>query len=127
MNMTVSDQIIQVIDNLCEKFGLVIDWTSETAVPYMATLCTKLVSFEIWSSVAWLIIMLVGFIVALMLIRKFRHSGIDVIVPISMVSGFFCMFAISGCIAQIMDIIKCLTFPEMFVFEYVQRVINAAH
>ena len=30
--MTVSEQIIQVLDALCEKFGLVIDWTSENAI-----------------------------------------------------------------------------------------------
>lgn len=52
--MTVSDQIIQVLDNLCEKFGLAIDWTSENVIPYLTTLCTKLVSYEIWTSVAWL-------------------------------------------------------------------------
>lgn len=26
----VSDQIIKVLDNLCEKFGLAIDWSSKT-------------------------------------------------------------------------------------------------
>lgn len=35
--MTVSDQIINVLDALCEKFGLVIDWTSENVVPYLTT------------------------------------------------------------------------------------------
>ena len=125
--MTVSDQIIQVLDNLCEKFGLAIDWTSENVIPYLTTLTTKLVSFEIWTSVAWLVILLVGVIIALTLIWKFRYSNFDIITPLSFVSIFFGAFAIPGCIVQIMDIIKCLTFPELFVFEYVQNLINAAH
>ena len=28
---------------------------------------------------------------------------------------------------QIMDIIKCLTFPEMFVYQYIKGLIEAAH
>ena len=70
--MTVSEQIIQVLDALCEKFGMAIDWTGENVIPYVATLCTKLVSYEIWTSVAWIalcaMIILTGFI----LIKKYK-------------------------------------------------------
>ena len=31
--MTVSEQIIQVIDALCEKFGIAIDWTTQNIIP----------------------------------------------------------------------------------------------
>lgn len=57
--MTVSEQIIQVIDKLCEKFGMAIDWTGENAVPYIETLGQKLVTYEIATSVAWMFIWLI--------------------------------------------------------------------
>ena len=41
--MTVSEQIIQVVDMLCEKFGMAIDWTGENVIPYIEVLCKKLV------------------------------------------------------------------------------------
>lgn len=125
--MVVSEQIIQVLDHICGKFGLAIDWTSENVFPYLATLCTKLVSYEIWTSVAWLAILIMGIVIALTLIIKYKDADIDIIAPIGIGSGFFGIFAIAGCIAQIMDIIKCLTFPEMYVFEYVKTLIEAAH
>lgn len=128
--MTVSEQIIQVLDALCEKFGLAIDWTSENVIPYLTMLATKLVSYEIWTSVAWLAILLVGFSVALMTIKKYRSN----IIKDEMLCVFIGIFGfvgggavIAGIIQQIMDIIKCLTFPEMFIFEFIHGVINAAH
>lgn len=129
--MTVSDQIIQVLDNLCEKFGLAIDWTSENVVPYLTTLATKLVTFEIWTSVAWLAFILIGLLAAILLFRKCRQIDTiedEMLVAISIPVGLFGgAIAIAGLISQVMDIIKCLTFPEMYVFEYVKNLIEAVH
>ena len=128
--MTISDQIIQVLDALCEKFGFAVDWTSENVIPYLTPLATKLVAYEIWTSVAWLVILLLGLSAAVMAIKKYRSIifqddiGYVIIGVFGLVGG---TFASSGVIQQIMDIIKCLTFPEMFIFEYIQGVINAAH
>lgn len=33
--MQVSDQIIQVLDAICDKFGLAVDWTSTNVLPYL--------------------------------------------------------------------------------------------
>ena len=33
--MKVSNQIIEVLEYLCQKFGIVIDWTSESILPYL--------------------------------------------------------------------------------------------
>ena len=140
--MTASEQIIQVIDTLCEKFGIVIDWTGENVIPYIETLCGKLVSYEIGTSIAWMAIWLVvsicSIVVAKKLVPVFKN-GIEK----DKQSRFYTAdwevgagFAIVGLViinlitvctvcTQIMDIIKCATFPEMFVFEYVQSIINA--
>lgn len=126
--MEVSDQIINVLDALCEKFGLVIDWTSENVVPYLTILASKLIAYEIWTSVAWVVITLAITITACNLIRKHKEMFLDggefVFIPIGFFGG---LIAIGAIINNIMDIIKCLTFPEMYVFEYIQNMINAAH
>ena len=130
--MTVSDQIIQVLDALCAKFGLAIDWTSENVIPYLTTLCTKLVTWEIWSSVAWIGIMAVLTIVSIIFVAKCRIFTSDFvsdwdILAIFLICGFLALWVGAAiCIGiQIFDIIKCNTFPEMFVFEYIQNAINA--
>lgn len=127
--MQVSDQIIAVLDNLCEKFGLAIDWTSETILPYANTLFTKLVSYEIWTSVAYILFSVLGAIACVKVIqyviKKLDDMGELAAVPVILCAtlGIFTVANIGG---QIIDIIKCLTFPELFVFEYIQNLINNA-
>lgn len=131
--MTVSDQIIQVLDALCLRFGMAIDWTSENVIPYLTTLCTKLISWEIWSSVAWIGIMVVLSIISIIIVAK---CGIftseftlewDILAFLAQCAFLSLWVGAVFCIgAQIFDIIKCNTFPEMFVFEYIQNAINSS-
>jgi hypothetical protein len=125
--MAVSDQIIQVLDALCEKFGMAIDWTSANIMPYLTTLFTKLVTWEIWTSVASIIFAIVGLAasITLFILAIKRIDDWDIIGVLLACFSFICGF-ITMCIigTQIFDIIKCVTFPEMFVFEYVQKLIN---
>jgi hypothetical protein len=127
--MAVSEQIIQVLDALCDKFGLVVDWTSENVVPYLSTLCTKLVSYEIWTSVAWIVICTILSTIGIIIwSNKNFRLGLDNIDigPCTMATIFVICWVTSLIlvIMQIMDIIKCVTFPEMYIFEYVQRILN---
>lgn len=69
--MTVSEQIIQVVDALCEKFGIAINWTSENVIPYIETLCRKLVTYEISTSIAWMVIMTLLSIGSIVAAKKF--------------------------------------------------------
>lgn len=139
--MTVSDQIIQVLNYLGDKFGIAIDWTSENVIPYITTLCANLISYEIWTSVAWIAIMLLFSIASIIatkkLYPKFKaglekeartgdvwwHMGSIVSV---MALIFLNLVAIIVIGQQVMDIIKCVTFPELYVFEYIQGIINGA-
>lgn len=127
--MTVSEQIIQVLNVLCAKFGLVIDWTSENVIPYISVLFEKLVKYEIWTSVAWMVFALVAIaITAIVFVRArkaevFEDDFFGPLVVIFLIVGF--LVFISVVICQTMDIIRCVTFPEMFVFEYVQQLISS--
>ena len=130
--MTVSEQIIQVLDALCNKFGFAIDWTSENVIPYIDTLCTKLVYWEIWSSVSWIGIMAVLSVIAAIISAKLQIFSEDfyidwdisgVLLTIFFISLWFATVLCVG--TQIFDIVKCCTFPELFVFEYIQGIINS--
>lgn len=58
--MTVSEQIIQVLDNLGEKFGLALDWSSENILPYVSELMNKAVSYELWMNIIIFIFITIG-------------------------------------------------------------------
>lgn len=138
--MTVSEQIIQVLDALCEKFGIVIDWTSENVIPYITTLGSKLISYEIWESIAWMVfslLMSVGItLIAKKLFPVFKRGvenqksyeiGWNVASTFAIIGlVIFYSIMIAEFVTQTMDIIKCATFPELFIFEYIQDLINTA-
>ena len=131
--MTVGEQIIQVLNALCEKFGLVIDWTSENVIPYLGELCGKLVNYEIWTSVAWMatMVLLSGIfgLCAKKVIPIAREKLDEYDYPIAatitvIFVATFCFATIICCGVQIFDIVKCVTFPEMYIFEYVKHAIE---
>ena len=72
--MSFSSQFIEVLDALCEKFGIVIDWTSQNVMPYLTDLATRLISYEIWTSAAWIVILGVAFIVLWKLTKNARKG-----------------------------------------------------
>ena len=143
--MIVSEQIIQVIDALCEKFGIVIDWTSENVIPYLEVLCGKLIAYEIGTSIAWMVIWLVASLSSIIATKKLipafktglekekakRSYYNDVwdweIITFFAIIGlvFINIISILVIVFQTMNIIKCVTFPEMYIFEYVQSIVNA--
>lgn len=54
MGATVSNQTIEVLNALCEKFGIAIDWTGQNVIPYVKEFMKKAVNYELWTSVGWI-------------------------------------------------------------------------
>lgn len=138
--MTTSEQIIQVIDALCEKFGIAIDWTSKNIVPYVETLCKKLVTYEICTSIICIVFMILLGVASIIAAKRLtpifkeglkrdRQSYCDfgwiVGTPFAIVGLIIIGIIIIGTIGQqIMDIVKCAVFPEMYIFEYIKKLSN---
>jgi hypothetical protein len=137
--MTVSEQIIQVINTLCEKVGIAIDWTGDNVIPYVTLLCDKLITFEIATSIVWSVLFLVLAIVGT-IVRKGIFSwsmkrakedpynedwyyfigGFCVVAEVGLWIAFTAVTA-----TQAFDIVKCLAFPEMYLFEYISALISS--
>ena len=58
-----SEEVIKILDDLCKRFGIAIDWSSENIVPYLEQLCKKYINYEIVTSVIWIILFATGFII----------------------------------------------------------------
>lgn len=54
--MNISDQIIAVINDLCQKLGFAIDWSADNVLPKIEKLCTKYIKYEITTSYAWILL-----------------------------------------------------------------------
>lgn len=122
--MTVSDQIIAVLNDLCAKFGVAIDWSAENVVPYVTELCDRYIRYEIATSIAWALI--VTIIPAILLIIAHKHPDEDVSIPCSIIGCVGAVIAFITVSFQIFDIIECVTIPEKTIFEYVRIILRSS-
>ena len=124
--MTISSEIIEVLDYLGEKFGIAIDWTSNNVLPYLQTLVDKFIKWEISTSIVWIIIaafVIVAMIVLINLkgIREINEEtyGMLWIPIIALIIVSFIVICI-----QIFDIIECNIFPEKALYDFIKVMLN---
>lgn len=124
--MTVSSEIIEVLDYLGEKFGIAIDWTSNNVLPYLQTLVDKFIKWEISTSIVWIVIaafIMVAMIVLINLkgVREINEETYGMLwIPIIVL---IIVSFIVICI-QIFDIIECNIFPEKALYDFIKVMLN---
>ena len=132
--MNISDQIIAIINDLCQKFGIAIDWTAENVIPYLEDLCSRYIQFEIHTSIAWIVCcasvtLLAGIIWAMSAIVD-ANTCSDTADTIRSISAwvFWIAFVVTIIVGmkQAYDIIECYHLPEKVIAEYIESLIMAS-
>ena len=132
--MSVSDEIIKVLDALAEKFGMVIDWTSQNVIPYLEQLCGKYINYEIATSVVWFIFGIICLFVGKWAIGKAKYCNkryhetkgyncwdvASVFVGIG--AGIAILTGIIVGMCQVFDVVTCLTFPEKIILDELKSI-----
>lgn len=120
--MSFSSEAISIIDYIASKFGVAIDWSSENILPIVQNLAGKYITWEISTSIAWIVIALILEIILIVIIRNdMEYWKTDVV----FVFGIIGVIALSPVVVfQIFDIIKCLTFPELQIVQYLQNIVR---
>ena len=72
--MEISEQVIKVLDAVCDKFGIAIDWTSNNVIPYIQQLGNKIIIYDIYNSIMWLVIGGIIPLIVAILIKKFLNK-----------------------------------------------------
>ena len=123
--MTVSSEIIEVLDYLGEKFGIAIDWTSNNVLPYLQALVDKFIKWEISTSILWIAIaiFIIATTITLMNLKGFREInetyGMLWVPAGILILGFFVIICV-----QIFDIIECNVFPEKVLYDFIKTMLN---
>ena len=122
--MQISNEIIEVLDYLCNKFGIAIDWTNQNIMPYLEQLFTKFIAWELSTSIAYIVIFaIIAVILTVVLIwsdRTDEELTEMIITPIVLII----IGLIAGIGVQVFDIIECNVFPEKVLFDYIQTALN---
>lgn len=128
-----SNQIIEVLNEICNKFGLAIDWTSKNVQPYLQELMAKCVAYKFATSILWLIfgilVRTIGCALAKMAVgswKKYNKEGplsdCDIYCAIQCIaSGILLTVGIVMVACNITTMITCKTFPEKVVLDMVTQ------
>lgn len=65
-----SEEVMKVIDGLCKKFGVAIDWTKENVWPTVYNFLQKYRTYEIVSSIVAILLCVACALVCLFCIKK---------------------------------------------------------
>ena len=134
--MTVSDQIINVLNTLCEKFGIAINWTAANVLPYVQDLCNRVIIYSIAEDIATIVFMIIGFIISLFAfkfcLKKDKecddyHNNEGWFIASIFGGIIFCGFCIACPIiipTAIMEIIQACTIPELTIIQTVEELIK---
>ena len=136
-----SAQIIEVLNDICDKFGIAVDWTSKNIQPYLKELMTKCINYKLATDIVWLVVGIVLLIIGGVILRfaltnnrKYHEiqdyverarSNLDGVAGIQ-----FIIAMIAICISIILilyftiNLITCVTFPEKIILDMVQSYLT---
>lgn len=124
--MTVSAQVIDVLDAICEKFGIAIDWTAANVLPYVQELAGKFVSYEVATSIAWIILAIIPAATAWILCYVGYKKDIEDLFFTALMAGFFFTVGAVLIIAiQAFDLVACGVFPEKILLREIKEFLAA--
>ena len=124
--MSFSSQFIEVLDALCDKIGIAIDWTSQNVVPYLTDLAARIITYEIWTSSAWIVIVAIVFLIAWKMTKnmcKADRLDYEWVLGwvIRIIIGIIC-FAVIG--FEVFDIIEAVALPEKILYDFVMGLMD---
>lgn len=131
--MMKADEIIKVLNDLCEKFGIAIDWSSKNVLPYIQKLGDRIVAYELWTSVIWILVNLLLFVVSIIVFVKVTKwcNSEDFDDVYETLVWLCCIATVGGIIAcfcfmikEVFDIVTCLVFPEKVIVESCMEIYN---
>lgn len=123
-----SNEIIKVLDHLCDKFGIAIDWSSNNVMPYLQDLMVRITKYVIYTNILWLVIsiLIIGAtvfaLVKIIKVTRENRYDWDLIIGISSLIGsiIIIIFFLTGMYAC-QNLIEVNTVPEKYIIEMIRN------
>lgn len=124
--METTNVVIQVLDELGKKFGLMVDWSQQNIQPYVQDLMARVVGYEFWTNFVWMafffLMIVFGFFIIIKLWKTYEDEDDRCYI---IVLSFLYNILFGGLfIGTIMYAIKCSTLPELIFMDYLQNFIK---
>lgn len=76
--MTFSEQFKEVVEVICDKLGVAIDWTQENIIPYIMEVCKRYVTLNIVEEALFVLFGVIMVVVGAILARSLYKGGMKV-------------------------------------------------
>lgn len=127
--MSFSENFINIMDAICKKMGIVIDWSNKNILPYIEQLSTRIVDYEKCTSLAWLIfatiILFIGIVILKKATENLKNNNYcycdDTGILCGIIGSVLIMVSVVCIIVDVGDIITCLTLPEKTIIEFIMK------
>lgn len=132
-----SQEIIKVLDNLAQKFGIAIDWTNQNILPYLQDLMSRYISLQNAYAIIWIvisaIILIISFIIMFKSINKIKKDSkqikfYDVLddSPSAfwgiICSSFFILIFLIVILCNIFGLFQNIFTPEITILNYLRTI-----
>lgn len=145
-----SNEIIKVLDNLAERFGVIIDWTAQNVMPYLQDLYDRIIDYRIMQLSIMYIIFIAMLIISMGVFIKVYydyktisrinddknlsfetyHSWVDdittdltILGAILLIFGFVLLIgAIFGIFKNIDGVVEIINIPEKYIYDMIQEM-----
>lgn len=121
------NQIISVLNALCEKIGIAVDWTTENVGPQIETLLEQYARYLTVNNIAGLVasvaVLSLGILSGCILYRSIQNDGFatdgyDDFTGLGWLCLTICIlgiiFGLAGLIVTVNAVIKCFTIPQIY-------------
>lgn len=118
--MSISKEIIAIIEVLCHKLGIVVDWTSDTILPQIQNVLEHFIQYEIFSSWFWIGFTLFFVVISgILLTVACIKSNEDIVAAMIIVTLIVTIAFVIVAGVQGHDIVTAVYFPEKAIYDYV--------
>ena len=134
-----SEEVIKILDDLSQRFGIAIDWSSQNILPYLQDLMTRLIQYKNVQAIMWIIIsiimfILVGIILRIMLKHIDKYYDRDEYSSVYdedrifakgfawFIAGIFIFAFTLVMILNIRGLIQNIYLPEATIIEYIKSL-----
>lgn len=140
METQISNEVVKVLNALCDKFGLAVDWSSQNFLPYAEELMGKFINWKIHNAIFFMTIGVILLILCPLMYKAFKKFNkasknceffedeyysylIGQILSVIALIAFI-IIGIIMIVHNTYYLIKLQSFPELVLLEYLKNYLN---
>ena len=124
-----SDEIIKILNAVCNKIGIAVDWSNQNIVPHAKDLLHRCNSYLLVHDIFWVALWLIIGVLAIVCLTKSikelnNYNDYDICdwEMVALISCIIIGISLVGLVFKSQDLIQSIFLPEMRLFEYYKSI-----